>query len=169
MRRTVFFIALVITGLSLFSGKALNANTGAKPSSEEVGKVVKMTKADFLEKVMDYEKNPNEWVYKGQKPCLIDFYADWCGPCRITSPILDELATEYGDQIVIYKVNVDYEKELSAVFGVRGIPAFLYCPMEGKPSMTSGIGRDPGQTKVMFKSYIDSILLGKKAQEAVGE
>ncbi|MBN2263116.1 MAG: thiol reductase thioredoxin [Prolixibacteraceae bacterium] len=121
-----------------------------------------MTKADFLANVMDFEKNPSEWVYKGQKPCLIDFYADWCGPCRITSPILDELAAEYGDQIVIYKVNVDYEKELAGVFGVRSIPSFLYCPMEGKPSMTSGIGRDAAQTKEMFKGYIDNILLEKE-------
>jgi len=120
-----------------------------------------ITKADFIQKVMDYEKNPTEWIFKGDKPCLIDFYADWCGPCRITSPILEELAQEYKGKIDVYKVNVDTEKELSQVFGVSGIPAFLYCPMEGKPSMTSGIAKDKEQTKQMFKEYIETILLKK--------
>lgn len=138
-------------------------NTGSnKPNQEKLGEVQKITKADFIAKVMDYEKNPTEWVYKGDKPCVIDFYADWCGPCRITSPILEELAEEYKGKIIIYKVDVDHERELSQVFGVKGIPAFLYVPMEGKPSMTSGIARDKDQTKAMFKNYIDTILLNKE-------
>lgn len=137
-------------------------NTGSKPNQEKIGAVQKMTKADFIEKVMDYEKNPTEWIYKGDKPCVIDFYADWCGPCRITSPILEELAEEYKGEIIIYKVDVDHERELSQVFGVKGIPAFLYVPMEGKPSMTSGIARDKDQTKAMFKNYIDTLLLKKE-------
>ncbi|MBN2805804.1 MAG: redoxin domain-containing protein [Prolixibacteraceae bacterium] len=110
---------------------------------------------------MDYEKNPATWVFKGDKPCVIDFYADWCGPCRITSPILEELAQEYKGKINVYKVDVDVEKELSQVFGITGIPAFLYCPMEGKPTMTSGIARDKDQTKEMFRNYIETILLKK--------
>jgi len=138
--------------------------SGSKPNQEKLGEVQKMTKADFISKVMDYEKNPTEWVYKGDKPCVIDFYADWCGPCRITSPILEELAEEYKGKIIIYKVDVDHERELSQVFGVKGIPAFLYVPMEGKPSMTSGIARDKEQTKAMFKNYIDTILLKKEQQ-----
>ncbi|MBN1925821.1 MAG: redoxin domain-containing protein [Prolixibacteraceae bacterium] len=110
---------------------------------------------------MDYEKNPTQWVYKGDKPCLVDFYADWCGPCRITSPILEELAREYKGKVNIYKVNVDKEKELSQVFGISGIPAFLYCPMDGKPTMTSGIARDKEQTKQMFRDNIEKLLLSK--------
>lgn len=162
MRQTVTFLAAILFSIGLIWVNPASANTSSTADNVSSGKVVKMNKADFLANVMDFEKNPSEWVYKGQKPCLIDFYADWCGPCRITSPILDELAAEYGDQIVIYKVNVDYEKELAGVFGVRSIPSFLYCPMEGKPSMTSGIGRDAAQTKEMFKGYIDNILLKKE-------
>lgn len=138
----------------------LMANAPKTGTSETVAQ--KMTKADFLAKVMDYEKNPTEWVFKGDKPCIIDFYADWCGPCRITSPILEELAKQYEGKINVYKVNVDNERELSQVFGVSGIPAFLYCPMDGKPSMTSGIARDKEQTKQMFIKNIETILLKNK-------
>lgn len=151
--------------LSLLIVFAFTLNLKAEnPSSNEEKAVKTMTKADFISKVMDYEKNPTQWVFKGEKPCVIDFYADWCGPCRITSPILEELAQEYKGKIDVYKINVDQEKELSQIFGISGIPAFLYCPMEGKPSMTSGIARDKEQTKAMFKEYIDTILLNKKAE-----
>jgi thioredoxin len=105
------------------------------------------------------KKNTSVWVFKGTKPCLIDFYADWCGPCRIASPILEELATEYKGKIDVYKINIDKERELAQVFGVSSIPVFLYCPMEGKPSMTSGIARDKDQTKQMFKENIENLLL----------
>lgn len=125
-------------------------------------KPVKLTKQEFLDKVMDYEKNPTAWVYKGTLPCLIDFYADWCAPCRITSPILDELAKEYSGKISVYKIDVQVEKELAAVFGVQGIPAFLYCPVEGNPSMTSGIARTPEETKQMFIQNIEGFLLKSK-------
>lgn len=157
-----FFILLA--GLFLYG--VMMAEVPVNLSNEtpdESGKVYaqKLTKAEFLEKVMDYEKNQTEWIFKGQKPCLIDFYADWCGPCRITGPILEELAKEYQGKIDVYKVNVDQEKELSAVFGVRGIPAFLYCPMEGKPSMTSGIAREKEETKKMFRDNIENLLLKK--------
>jgi thioredoxin len=127
--------------------------------SREPKAAININKADFISSVMDYEKNTQEWVFKGDKPCLIDFYADWCGPCRITSPILEELAQEYKGKINVYKVDVDQERELAQVFGVSGIPAFLYCPMEGKPTMTSGIAKDKDQTKEMFRNYIETILL----------
>jgi thioredoxin len=118
-----------------------------------------LTKEDFLTKVMNYEKNPSEWVYEGNKPCLIDFYADWCAPCRITSPILEELAKEYGSKIDIYKIDTEKERELAAVFGIQSIPSFLFVPMEGKPTMSSGIARTPEETKQMFRDQIDQILL----------
>lgn len=121
---------------------------------------IKLTKEDFLEKVMNYEEN-KEWNYKGDLPCLIDFYADWCAPCRITSPILEELAKEYEGKIYIYKVDVQVEKELASVFGIRGIPSFLYCPMEGEPRMSSGIAQTEEETKEMFRKAIDELLLGK--------
>jgi thioredoxin 1 len=116
----------------------------------------------FLEQIMDYEKNPEQWVYKGEKPGLVDFYADWCRPCKITSPIMDELAKEYAGKINIYKVDVDKEQELAAIFGVRSIPTFLYMPMEGMPSLSSGIAQTPEQTKEMFKQQIEELLLKEK-------
>lgn len=138
------------------------ANIPGNETADNTASVVKnISKADFLVLVMDFEKNPSEWKFIGKKPCIIDFYADWCGPCRIASPILDELATVYQDKIDVYKVNVDKEKELSQVFGIKGIPAMLYCPMEGKPSMTSGIANDKEQTKQMIKSNIETLLLKK--------
>ena len=121
-----------------------------------------LTKEDFLEHVMNYEKNSEEWVFEGNKPCLIDFYADWCAPCRMTAPILEELALEYGDQINIYKIDTQAEQELAMVFGIQSIPAFLFCPMEGQPVMSSGIARSVDETKAMFRRQIDQILLGKE-------
>jgi len=125
-------------------------------------KPVQLTKQDFLDKVMDYEKNPREWVYKGKLPCLIDFYADWCAPCRITAPILEELAEDYAGKINIYKIDIQREKELAQVFGVSGIPAFLYCPMEGNPSITSGIARTMEETRQLFINQIESLLLNNE-------
>jgi thioredoxin len=118
-----------------------------------------LSKKDFLVKVMDYEKNPNEWVFEGERPCLIDFYADWCGPCRTAAPILEELAGEYSGKIDIYKIDTDEEQELAAVFGIRSIPSFLYVPMNGKPTMAMGIGPTVEETKQMFRENIESILL----------
>ncbi|HNW52174.1 MAG TPA: thioredoxin domain-containing protein [Prolixibacteraceae bacterium] len=118
-----------------------------------------MTKSDFIANIMDFEKNTTQWVYKGKLPCIIDFYADWCGPCRIASPILEEIAMEYKGKIDVYKVNIDKERELAQIFGISGIPAFLYCPMEGKPSMTSGVAKDKEQIKQAFREYIEKLLL----------
>jgi thioredoxin 1 len=147
----------ILTGYMSFA----NGNKVSDTNNDEKTKttVKKISKADFIEDIMDFEKNPTQWIYKGKRPCIIDFYADWCGPCRITSPILEELAVEYKDKIDIYKVNIDNEKELSQIFGISGIPAFLYCPMEGKPSMTSGIARDKTQQKQLFRDNIENLLL----------
>ncbi len=118
-----------------------------------------LVKADFLKTVWNYETSPQEWKFLGDKPAIIDFYADWCGPCKIAAPILDEIANEFGDKIVVYKIDTEREKELAAVFGIRGIPAFLYIPKDGQPVMTSGIARSKEDTKQMFIDNINKILL----------
>ena len=142
------------------------ADAPAAPD-ESSGKPVMLTKQDFLEKVMNYEKNQTEWIYEGDKPALIDFYADWCGPCRIAAPVLAELAKEYEGKIHIYKVDTEKEKELASVFGIQSIPAFLFVPQQGKPTMSNGIAQTPEQTKEMFRKMIDEILLGKKPQDTI--
>lgn len=121
--------------------------------------VQKLNKAEFYQKIMDLEKNPNTWKYSGNLPCIVDFYADWCGPCRTASPILDELAKKYKGQIVVYKVNTDQEKELAGAFRIQGIPAFLWVPKEGKPTMSSGIANSKEETRAMFEKMIKEILL----------
>ncbi|MFO8086513.1 MAG: thioredoxin [Bacteroidales bacterium] len=106
--------------------------------NESTGKVIQMNKAMFLEKVFNYEDNPEEWKFRGDRPCIIDFYADWCGPCKRIAPIMDELAEEYKGKITIYKIDTDKEKELAQVFGIRSIPSIMYCPAEGRPYMYKG-------------------------------
>ncbi|WP_300106418.1 thioredoxin [uncultured Alistipes sp.] len=117
---------------------------------------IELTKANFLKKVADYETNPTEWKYLGDKPAIVDFYAPWCGPCKMVAPILEELAAEYDGQIVIYKVNTMNEEQLAADFGIRSIPTLLFIPTNGKPQMAQG-----AMGKADFKRVIDSILLGK--------
>lgn len=123
---------------------------------------VKITKDVFLKKVWDYSSSPNDFKYLGDKPAIIDFYADWCPPCKIASPILDEIGTEYAGKINVYKVNTDQERELAQVFGISGIPSFLYIPLNGKPVMMSGIARSKEDTKKMFVDNIEKILSVKK-------
>jgi thioredoxin 1 len=156
------------SGTASTPGNTENNAFIAESQSEAPDKPIHLTKKDFLEKVMNYEKNQTEWVYEGDKPALIDFYADWCGPCRQAAPVLEELAKEYKGQIYIYKVDTEQERELAAVFGISGIPAFLFIPQEGRPSMSSGIAQTPEETKAMFKQLIDEILLGKKPENPQG-
>lgn len=102
-----------------------------------------LTKETFREKIFDFEAE-KEWNYKGELPCVIDFYADWCGPCKMVAPILDELAEEYKGKINIYKVNTEQEQELSAAFGIRSIPSILFVPKDGQPQMAMGALPKPG-------------------------
>ncbi|MCB0283622.1 MAG: thioredoxin [Calditrichaeota bacterium] len=96
-----------------------------------------LTKQTFLEKVFNYEAN-KEWKFEGDKPCLIDFYADWCGPCKMVAPILEELSEEYKDKVNIYKINTEQEQELAAAFGIQSIPSLLFVPMNDRPQMAMG-------------------------------
>lgn len=134
--------------------------TGAvRPDEETAAKekpttrVVHITKADFLKKVYDFEKNPDEWKYLGSQPAIVDFYADWCGPCRQLSPVLDELAKEYSGKLTIYKVNVDNERGLATFFGIRSIPTLLFIPMKGKPQRSLG-----ALSKTELKGIIKDVL-----------
>ena len=117
------------------------------------GEVIVMTKALFIERVFDYEKS-SEWKYKGELPAIIDLYADWCGPCRRVAPIMQELAREYAGRIVIYKVNVDKERELAALFQANSIPTFVFIPTDELPQLMQG-----ATTKENYKQAIDTFLL----------
>jgi thioredoxin len=96
-----------------------------------------LTMDTFKEKVFNFEEN-KEWKFEGEKPCLIDFYADWCGPCKMVAPVLEELSEEYDGKLDIYKVNTEEQKELSAIFGIQSIPSLLFVPKEGQPQMAMG-------------------------------
>ena len=96
-----------------------------------------LTKETFMEKVFNYEQN-KEWKYTGDKPCIIDFYADWCGPCKMVAPVLEELSKVYDGKLYVYKIDTEAEQELASVFGIRSIPSLLFVPMEGQPQMAMG-------------------------------
>jgi len=114
---------------------------------------VHLTTADFKEKVFNYETN-KEWKYEGNLPAIIDFYADWCQPCKMVAPVLEDLAREYAGQIMIYKVNTEEEQELASVFGIQSIPTILFIPKEGQPQ--AAMGALPKQT---FEKAIKDVLL----------
>ena len=117
---------------------------------------INLTKENFLSSVMNYEENNTEWKYLGDKPCIIDFYANWCGPCKMVAPILEELSNEYSEDIYIYKVDTEVEEELAAVFSIRSIPTMLFCPLDGNPQISSGALPKDG-----LKKIIDEVLLKK--------
>jgi thioredoxin len=111
-----------------------------------------LSEQSFKEKVFNYEAN-KEWKYEGTVPCLIDFYADWCQPCKMVAPILEELQAEYGDKIKIYKIDTEQERTLAGMFGIQSIPSLLFVPVEGQPQMA--VGALPKDT---FKRAIKDVL-----------
>jgi len=136
------------------NGQQKNTEKEKEVTKKETNmKTIKLNKADFLTKVVNYETNPKEWKYLGDKPAVIDFYADWCGPCRMVAPVLEELAKEYDGKIYIYKIDTEAEQELAAIFGIRSIPSILFIPMTGQPQMAQG-----ALPKSELKKAIDSLL-----------
>jgi thioredoxin 1 len=111
-----------------------------------------LTKETFKAKVFDYENN-KEWKFEGDKPCIIDFYADWCAPCRMVAPVLDELSKEYAGKIDIYKIDTEAERELSSIFGIRSIPSILFVPLNEQPQMAAG-----ALPKSAFEKAIEDVL-----------
>jgi thioredoxin len=144
-----------LTGLLLIA--LLVGSTVLNAQEESDIKPELLTEETFKQKVFNYEKNTEEWIFEGDKPAIIDFYADWCRPCRLVAPIMDELANEYEGQIYVYKVDTEKQRELSRIFGIRSIPAVLFVPMEGKPQMSTG-----ALPKESYKQVIDEFLLGNK-------
>jgi thioredoxin 1 len=118
-----------------------------------INEVVHLTTQEFKEKVFNYEQG-GEWKYEGNLPAIIDFYADWCQPCKMVAPVLEELALKYAGKIVVYKVNTENEQELASVFGIQSIPTLLFVPKEGQPR--ASMGALPKQT---FEEVIRDILL----------
>jgi thioredoxin len=153
-----FTLILLLVSLSLTAcGQAKKSTTEEPVKIENKMKTIHLNKIDFLKKVANYEANPNEWKYLGDKPALIDFYADWCGPCKAVAPVLEELAKEYDGEIYIYKIDTEAEQELAAMFGIRSIPSLLFVPMNGTPQMAQG-----ALPKNVLKEAIDKVLLEKK-------
>ncbi|MBO7317907.1 MAG: thiol reductase thioredoxin [Bacteroidales bacterium] len=145
-------IKSIITATLLLLASSFIFSTSAQ-------EVIELNKQQFLEKVWNYETNPEAWKYNGTLPCVIDFNAKWCGPCRQMNPILNDMAAKYAGKVIIYKVNVDKEQELSALFGISSIPAFLFCPVDGDPRGT--VGAYPANE---FEKLIRTVLLGEKVE-----
>jgi len=117
-----------------------------------------LTEQAFLQKVFDYKKN-SEWKFEGERPCVIDFWAPWCGPCRVVGPVIEELSNEYAGKVDFYKVNTDEEQQLAGAFGIRSIPSLLFVPMTGQPKMAVG-----ALPKEMLKKAVEKELLGTPVQ-----
>ena len=117
-------------------------------------KTINLTRTEFLEKVANIEETPDKWVYLGDKPAIIDFYADWCGPCKTLAPVLEQLAAEYEGKIYIYKVDTEAERELASAFGIRSIPTMIFIPMGEDPQVAQG-----ALPKNVIKDAINKTLL----------
>ncbi|MDD6517869.1 MAG: thioredoxin [Prevotella sp.] len=109
-----------------------------KEKENKTMNVKELTLDEFKQKVMNTDLHPNDWVFEGQRPALIDFYATWCGPCKMTAPRVEQIAEKYAGKIDVYKVDVDKQEELAAMFGIQSIPSLLFIPMKGKPQMSVG-------------------------------
>ncbi|MDR2627487.1 MAG: thioredoxin [Dysgonamonadaceae bacterium] len=151
MKRIIIF-SIVLSVFAL--GRAANRVDAVEKATEKKSSTRYLTKADFLKKVCNYEANSKEWKYLGDKPCVIDFYASWCGPCKMIAPFLEELAETYAGKIYIYKIDIDKEPDLAAAFGISSIPVLLFVPMKNAPQLAKG-----AMPKATIEQAIKDILL----------
>lgn len=154
MRKGIIAAILVMTSITIFA--CTNSTASKQEKSKSTEPVTQLTKDMYQKSIADLA-NTKKWQFKGDLPTIIDFYADWCGPCRQIAPIIKELAKEYNGKIRVYKVNVDNEKELAAALGIQSLPTILFIPMNGDPQVMIG-----SSDKASFKQKIDSFLLKKK-------
>ncbi len=148
-------VAFVLTGiLAINPGKSNKSNIAEVTASESGTEVIMLTYDSFKKLVFDYEKN-KEWKYEGDKPAIIDFYADWCAPCRQLSPVVEQVAKEYAGKIVVYKVDTQKEQKLAGSLGIQSLPTLLFIPVEGKPQIS--LGAIPKETLVQAINDILSV------------
>ena len=148
---------ILVSLIGLFTLVSTSCAQTHKEDKKEESSVIQMNKQMFIEQIFDYTTGSKEWKYRGKKPAVIDFYATWCGPCRTVAPILKDMAKEYGDSIIIYKVDTDKEKELSMAMGVRSLPTIVFIPLNDQPQVIVG-----APDKATFRRAIDVVLLNKK-------
>ncbi len=144
MKKTILIAMVIMATLCTANAQEKKAET----------KVKSLTYKEFLSKVWNFESAPNTFTYKGKLPAVIGFYADWCGPCRRVAPIMEKLAQEYEGKLLVYKVNVDHEKELATAFQAKSIPMVLFIPMEGQPMMQVGALPEEGYRKVIEEQLV---------------
>lgn len=145
-------IRLIIAILAFFP--ALTVYAGTRETNKNEAGVTPLSKTDFIKRIHDFEANPKQWKYQGEKPSIVDFYATWCGPCKQLSPVLEELSKEYAGKIDFYKIDVDKEPELARAFGINSVPTLLFSPMQGNPAVTQG-----ALSKEQLKEIIEKTLL----------
>lgn len=145
MKKALFTLALCI----LFG-----ASNFAQEEKKSEPAVKQLTYSEFIKTIWDFEKNTDAFTYKGKLPAVIDFYADWCGPCRRVGPIMEKMANEYEGKLLVYKVNVDNEKQLASVFGVRSIPMVLFIPVKGKPMAQTGALQEEQYKQIIEKELL---------------
>lgn len=159
MKKSIIpFLFIGLLALVACKGKTDNnavTDNGTRTEAQAAGSI-HLTKAEFLKKIADYETHSNDWKYLGDKPAIIDFYADWCGPCRQMAPALEEIAKEYAGQIYVYKVDTDKEQQLARDFGIQALPTLWFVPMKGDPQRAVG-----ALSKEQLKEYVQKVLLNK--------
>jgi thioredoxin len=147
MKKLTFILLFLVS--FTFNACSNTDNKENSGSATTEGQVNKLTAETFQKLVWDYKANPKEFIFKGDQPVIIDFYADWCRPCKMVAPIMDELSKEYKGKVRIYKVNTDEQRELAGLFNINSIPAVMFVPNNGKPQMSVGAMQKPAYVELI--------------------